>query len=453
MGPKKHLDEARDAAREQMLALVEREASIVKAAIVDDLFGRLSIAIWTSEKENNDRIRSEVESKLNEDCAQYWTGDLWFVDDASPENRNLYDFWWKEGVPVDVEGKLRLNDRHRNRLAWFRSVDKSNAPWIGTPKLVVFHSVKGGMGRTTALAAYAIARARRGETVAIVDFDLDAPGIGRLLDADGEGTTAQWGVIDFLLEAPHELPLDEYMHVCERPGVTGAGRIEVFPAGRIDDSFLTKLARVDLDTIKDIAKHPLLTLLRRIKDERDPHVILVDCRAGLSPAAGLLLSGLAHLHVLFGTTNPQSLEGLKRVVRHLGYEQALNNIPQAECLIVQALVPDNTVSAKESKATYSQAVEDIFRYGYYASEPDEKNTVWSLQDLATRTAPHVPVSLPYRGELAFFNSIDEIADTLMRDPAYAPRATRTGEQDVNPSFCDRLDAALSALDSSEIDNA
>lgn len=126
---------------------------------------------------------------------------------------------------------------------------------------------------------------------------------------------------------------------------------------------------------------------------------------------------------------------------------------EAECLIVQALVPDNASAAKESSRKYSTEVEDIFRYGYYAAEPDDQNTVWSLQDLATRAAPHVPVSLPYRGELAFFNSIDEIADTLMRDPAYAPRATRTDEQDVNLSFCDRLDAALSALDSSEIGNA
>ena len=38
----------------------------------------------------------------------------------------------------------------------------------------------GGVGRSTALAAFAIQRARLGERVAVVDLDLDAPGIGAL---------------------------------------------------------------------------------------------------------------------------------------------------------------------------------------------------------------------------------------------------------------------------------
>ncbi|RMH27272.1 MAG: ParA family protein, partial [Planctomycetota bacterium] len=63
--------------------------------------------------------------------------------------------------------------------------------------IVVFYSFKGGVGRSTALAAFAIQRARAGERIAVIDADLDAPGLGHLLSAPEVGT-AQWGVADYL---------------------------------------------------------------------------------------------------------------------------------------------------------------------------------------------------------------------------------------------------------------
>ncbi|MCC6558113.1 MAG: hypothetical protein IT372_34630 [Polyangiaceae bacterium] len=273
------------------------------------------------------------------------------------------------------------------------------------------------MGRTTALASYAIARARRGERVAVVDLDLDAPGIGRLLDADGLGTTARWGVVDFFLEARDELRLSDYLHTCAREDVTGDGTIEVFPAGALDDAYLTKLARVDLEIGADISRHPLFRLFQRIA-EREPTVILVDGRAGLAPAAGLLLSGFAQMHVLFATTNAQSLAGLERVVRHLGFEQARRGLPQAECLVVQAMVPDSTEAAPIAEARFATHVEDIFRYGYYSEEADEQDQLWSLEDLASSIAPHVPVPISYRGKLASFRVVDEIVADLVAEAGY-----------------------------------
>ena len=73
-------------------------------------------------------------------------------------------------------------------------------------------------------------------------------------------------------------------------------------------------------------------------------------RAGLSPGAGLLLSGIAHLHVLVATSKVQSLRGLERVVRHLGFEQARRDLPQRECIVVQALVPDNAEASRSGRA-------------------------------------------------------------------------------------------------------
>ncbi len=427
-----HFDEARAAAVNVMRTIVA-DGGMKRSVIVDDLFGRVRVVVWPEANANEAALRVVIDNKLREACAQYWTGDIWFVGPATqPEDNLFYDKAWEEGVAVVSSDVLRLNDRHRSRTAWFLPIEKSRPAWPSAegPPIIVFHSFKGGVGRTTALAAYAIARARRGERVAVIDFDLDAPGVGRLLDADGQGTTARWGVVDFLLEARDDLPLTDYLHTCTRENVTGEGRIEVFPAGVLDDAYLTKLARIDVEVGADPSRHPLFRLCQRICAERQPAVILVDGRAGLSPAAGLLLSGFAHMHVLFATTNPQSLDGLERVIRHLGFAQARRGLSQSECVIVQAMVPDSTEVGTVAEADFASKVENMFCEGYYAKEADEDDRLWSLDDLSSSVAPHVPVPISYRGKLSFFHTIDQIADLLASEPDYMKLRARLDERVV-----------------------
>lgn len=409
---------------------------VTKAVLIDDLFGRVRAVVWKVPSADAEAIHATINTVLQQACAQYWTGDVWVVgDDAAPEDMLFYEKAWNEGADI-IEGRLRLNDRHRNRSSWFLR-DKRQGALAEGPPIIVFHSFKGGVGRTTALASYAMSRARRGEVVAVVDFDLDAPGLGRLLGDEGlaeerrddrHRSQERWGVVDFLLESTEALPLEDYYHVCAREGVTGEGRIEVFPAGSLNDDYLTKLARVDLEVGAELSQHPLLRLLERIRSERRPGVILVDGRAGLSPAAGLLLSGFAHLHVLFATTSPQSLDGLERVVRHLGFEQARRGSVQGECVVVQAMVPDHAEVGSLAQERFSVEVERIFRDGYYASQPDEEDRLWWLGDLGSRMAPHSPVPITYRGKLAFFESIDQVADTLVADPDYAAFRARLDQR-------------------------
>ena len=226
--------------------------------------------------------------------------------------------------------------------------------------------------------------------------------------------------------------------------MTGPGIIDVFPAGRVDDAYLTKLARIDLEVGSGPLHHPLASLLRRVREELRPTVILIDGRAGLSPAAGLLLSGLAHLHVLLATTSAQSFAGLERVVHRLGYGAAQQGTPQAECVVVQAMVPEATEVSAAAQADFGGQVEAIFRKEYYAADADEEDRLWSLDDLASSVAPHAPVAIPYRASLAFFQQIDQVVELLATDPGYqqltariderlAPARQRTAEKDSSAS--------------------
>jgi len=411
----KHLDEARADAISAMRPVLH-DCGSLSAVLVDDLFGRISAYVWALEGDRR-RLAQQVAAALQENCAQFWTGtvDVSNVNDPSAEDDLFRRTAWNEGIVIDGLPHLRVNDRHRHHSAWFipAAEERLWPPGPGRGQIIAFHGFKGGAGRTTLLAGYALACARRGQRVAVVDMDLDAPGIGLLLAADEAGTIARWGTVDYLLESIHDLPLDDYFHVCADQRLTGAGRIEVFPAGRLDDTYLSKLSRVELELRTSISAHPLATMLRAVHEQLRPDVILLDGRAGLSPAAGLLLSGIAHLHVLVATSNVQSLAGLERVVRHLGFEQALHGLPQHECVVVQAHVPDDSEVGRIARATFDAQVEAMFRNGYYARTRSEEDDTWSLDDLGSQVAPHVPVPISYRGRLAHFTSIHDVVDLLV----------------------------------------
>jgi cellulose biosynthesis protein BcsQ len=339
----------------------------------------------------------------------------------------MFDRAWVESS--EITSKLRSADRHRTRGAWLGT--SYEPPWLVAettealaPPIVSFYSFKGGVGRTTALAAFAIQCARARQRVVVIDFDLDAPGAGTLLNP-GEGIPgARWGVLDYLLEKPilKDTDLRDYYHVCAREAVTGAGEIFVIPAGHIDENYLGKLTRVDLEPAPPNEKHPLQQLLLQIRDELQPQWILLDSRAGLSDAAGIALGGLAHLNVLFGTSSEQSWQGLRLIVDRIGAQRILQNQLQAECLLVQAMVPANPETAKLAQEQFENRAQDEFRESYYAKDPDD--FLWDLRDIESQDAPHVPIPIHYDERLSFFSNVDKVADMLAKTDDYQRLSNR-----------------------------
>ncbi len=51
---------------------------------------------------------------------------------------------------------------------------------MATPRLV-FHGIKGGVGRSTAIAMLAYHLAKKGKNVLLIDFDLESPGLSGLM--------------------------------------------------------------------------------------------------------------------------------------------------------------------------------------------------------------------------------------------------------------------------------
>ncbi len=405
-----HFDEAKQAAIAAVRTWVSATSPDVRALLIVDLFGKLRLVLWADSAPDT----TALEQDLATACGAWWTGELLRVKELDRVDAKVYDQAWDSARLDENDPRFRVHDRHRNRTAWFAKPLEPiwNAPKAGPP-IVVFYSFKGGLGRSTLLASFAIQRARAGERVCIVDFDLDSPGVGRLLSADAQGLTARWGVVDFLLERSlADAPLADYFHRCDR--VAGAGEIIVFPAGNLDGEYADKLARIDLEEAPQAHDSGLWKLLGRVRDELKPQWILLDARTGISEPAGQLLSGLAHLHVLLGTVQDQSWQGLKLVIDRLGGRRVVAGQPQGEILLVQTMIPPTPDAADNAKANFAERARQEFTDLYYATEPDDPadDRFWDVRDVESADAPHVPVTISYDPRLADFRDVADIADVL-----------------------------------------
>ncbi|MBF0626582.1 MAG: P-loop NTPase [Magnetococcales bacterium] len=225
-------------------------------------------------------------------------------------------------IPLVEDGRFALLDRLQ-----------TNQEWLGKPVCIepvlplgVGYSIKGGVGRSTALAMLALSLAREGLKVVVVDLDLEAPGISNMLLAEEDVPSR--GVIDWLTEAlVEEDPnvFDDLLgQASSRHFFEQFGTLWVIPAaGRETQDYVSKLGRVYLPTfdaragkIRRLAFR-LNQFLLKLKERLDPDLVLLDSRAGLHDMGAAVVTQLGAQVFLFGRDEPQSWNSLKHLLLHL----------------------------------------------------------------------------------------------------------------------------------------
>ncbi|AKJ07240.1 MinD-like ATPase involved in chromosome partitioning or flagellar assembly [Archangium gephyra] len=187
---------------------------------------------------------------------------------------------------------------------------------------VAFYSVRGGVGRSTNLTLSALELARRGHRVAVVDFDLESPGLDVLLarDKGQPSERVQHGVVDFLDARARGEPLgiEEIVIPLDLPGEY-TGRLFLVPAGRCDDAYLSALDRLDLKQMYERSGllNPVRQLRVELEETLDPDVVLIDSRTGYSDAALVTLFDLADAAVIVMVPDLQNVERLAPVLQRL----------------------------------------------------------------------------------------------------------------------------------------
>ncbi|WP_032703209.1 KGGVGR-motif variant AAA ATPase [Pseudomonas syringae] len=207
---------------------------------------------------------------------------------------------------------------------WVRGI-QSEVP--GTPQTVVFASLKGGVGRSTALSIAAMELCKLGKSILAIDLDLEAPGIGgMLLKAD---KLPIYGALDYYVEYGRSTLDSEFLNgmcVSYNP-YENSGQITVVPAtgkSSLENpaNVLGKISRAYLESVDE--QGATKTFLDKTRDmlsalskNNTYDAIFIDARAGLNESTAATIQGLGADILFFGIDTPQTWEGYKYFFSHM----------------------------------------------------------------------------------------------------------------------------------------
>ena len=354
------------------------EGMIERTVIVRDAGGRLS-AIF-SDKVAPDRLK-EAAFKMRTALGGYARPDRVLADIDSPGVSNLIKEAEK-GVPLSINGyKTRVLDRRIVGADWLRPPVGSST---GIPR-VVFASLKGGVGRSTALCVVAAHLSRKGLRVLAIDFDLEAPGIGSMLLKQEE--LPMFGTLDYLVE--NSLSGIDQLFIADLAGGSylGAegGRVTVVPAigkATIDNpaNALGKIARAYIeDTKADGTNYSLSEqfgeMVHTFEATGAYDVILVDARAGLHETTAAALLALGGDTLLFGMDQPQTFIGYRLLLAHLAqFSVNVADDWRQRLYFVHAKAADSAAKQAAANERFMELYKIISPSQTQVSQPDQHLT-------------------------------------------------------------------------------
>lgn len=309
-----------------------------------------------------------------------------------PEHAVLYEAHLEEilkekpGMTLEHFPTLRFVDRLATESDWATiSTITTRAPRI------VFYSLKGGVGRSTALAASAWALAQQGKRVLALDLDLESPGLSSALLTDDRQST--YGITDWLVEDlvdNGDAVFDEMVVIST---LSREGEIYIVPAhGRDPGEYIAKLGRVWMPKIaltgeREIWSHLLRRLIEALETRWSPDVLLIDACAGIDEIASACITDLgANLVLLFAVDSEQTWTGYRILFRHWRTSGVVRDIRE-RLQLVGAIVPER------NRESYLDGLRDrawdLFVDELYDPVPPEEDAadLWSF-DRADENAPH-----------------------------------------------------------------
>ena len=283
------------------------------------------------------------------------------------------------------------------------------SPLSSSAPRTVFFSIKGGVGRSTALAATAWALAEQGKTVLVLDLDLESPGLSSaLLPKDRRPL---FGITDWLVEDLVNNGDTVLQNMVAQSALSHNGEILVVPAHGINPGeYIAKLGRVWMPKMDSKGKREswaerLRRLLDTLENLWQPDVILIDSRAGIDEVASACITGLsASTILLFALDGDQTWEGYRMLFRHWHKTNVVRDIRE-RLQIVGAMIPE--VGSFDYFESLREQAWNLFSEELYDEVPAgeiAENTLWSY-DQADESAPHYPWIVNWHRSFAVLQSI------------------------------------------------
>ena len=371
-----------------------------------DLNGRVRLIVsakWEREQRTLDQLEAISHQILKKIGRHAFPPEQAVLFEENPENVAF-------GAPVfALEGfpDVFLIDRLATQGNW-SSITRSSTE----AARVVFFSIKGGVGRSTAIAATAWSLAQSGKRVLVLDLDLESPGLSTsLLPSDRR---PKFGITDWLVEDLVDNGDEVFDNMVASSGLSHDGDIYVVPAHGADSGeYVSKLGRAWMPKVSAKGQHPwsqrLQRLISALEERWTPDVILIDSRAGIDEVASACVTDLgANLVLLFALDGDQTWSGYRILFRHWRTTGVVREIRE-RLQIVGALIPelnsiDYTIGLREE--AWSLFADEL--YDEVAAGTAAIGDTWSF-DSADEGGPHYAWAVRWnRG----FNSLRAVHSRL-----------------------------------------
>lgn len=382
----------------------------------------------------NGRVRLIAPEKIREDGAQRATIEALYQ--ALAERLTLHAYPAEIGILYESNQTQARHGASSYALSGFNNVwvvDRlaTEANWAriapeaqGAPR-IVFFSIKGGVGRSTALAATAWQLAQTGKRVLVLDLDLESPGLSSaLLPAERQ---PMYGITDWLVEDLLDNGEAVFDSMVATSNLSHDGEIHVVPAhGAAHGEYIAKLGRVwmpkvQADGSREIWSARLGRLLHALEARIQPDVVLIDSRSGIDEIASACITDMgANLILLFALGGEQTWNGYRMLFEQWQRAHVAEQIRE-RLRVVGAIVPEL------DRVTYLESLRES-AYGIFADTlydeiaPADPAAIgptaggdgkWRVDDLvegwnfdeADEGAPHSPWAVNWHRSFAGLRSL------------------------------------------------
>lgn len=293
-------------------------------------------------------------------------------------------------------------------------------------KRCVFFSIKGGVGRSSALTMLAIELARRGKRVLVVDGDFESPGLSSSLLPRTEGQPA-YGAVDWLtaqalgadaqtLQGMALAQVVEHSPLNSRLALQG--QLLVAPAyGQKTQAYVAKLARLYRPSPdrKGYAQR-LNEFLTMVETQHEIDVTLFDSRAGIDETSAAAVTQLkADVSFLFAINTSQTWDAYSLLFQHLRRNRLLFQVSpdtdndewnlRESLHLVSALTPQEAGAYVGYFENFQENGYDTFSEIYDEDTGSDPNVFAPAPD--DENAPHSAAKVMWNDALRAFNPLGQ----------------------------------------------
>jgi hypothetical protein len=388
--------------------------------LVRDLYGRIRIVLPkpapTDEKSTQ---YEELAGLFCQALGNFSSQSVFLYQDELFDPEAIFDS--PDKINICKNPHIDLLDRQIIGQDWLREPIASES---GIQRVTVF-GIKGGVGRSTALAVWAWYLAQHGKRVLVLDFDLESPGLGQTLLP--ESSVSDFGIVDWLVEEAvgqaDESLLSRMVSTSPLCADKGMGEIRVVPAaGAKEIDYIAKLSRAYMElssegSLIDFAER-LSRLLQALEEIEKPDIVLLDSRAGMHDIAAVTVTRLNAYALLFAMNTPQTWSAYRLLFQHWqrwhpNLHQFRNNLK-----IVAGMVPET--GRADYIARCRQSAYALFSETLYEKNSSNADDVFYFDENAN-DAPHHPILINWHRAFQEFdpkNSDAEVFDKYVIMGAY-----------------------------------